>query len=174
MLLVFIARFIGGSSGRWKCLAQWNLVKFDSGVRLDRVCNHSNIDGWWVRFEWNLQDTSGEFVSLEWLFVEKGVEHGGEILGDVRPHVLQPCDVGVFGPLLLFWKSEINTFTYAGIPITKFNLHKHYAHAWECAFKPETIQSAFWKTGIEALDCNTLDLIAFESTLNTTTNLPNH
>lgn len=89
-------------------------------------------------------------------------------------HVLQPCDVGVFGPLLLFWKSEINTFTYAGIPITKFNLHKHYAHAWECAFKPETIQSAFWKTGIEALDCNTLDLIAFESTLNTTTNLPNH
>ena len=84
-------------------------------------------------------------------------------------HVLQPCDVGVFGPLSSSWKSEVNKLTRAGIPVTKFNLLEHYAHARERAFKPETIQSAFRKTGIEPLDRDALDPIVFEPALNTTT-----
>jgi len=83
-------------------------------------------------------------------------------------HVLQSCDVGVFGPLSSSWKSKVNKLTHTGIPVTKFNLLKHYAHAWERAFKPKTISSAFRKTGIEPLNRDTLDPIVFEPALNTT------
>ena len=83
-------------------------------------------------------------------------------------HILQPCDVGVFGPLASAWKSEVNKLTLLGIPITKFNLLEHYAVARERAFKAETIQSTFRKTGIEPFDHDTLDPAVFEPLLNTT------
>ena len=42
-------------------------------------------------------------------------------------HVLQPCDVGVFGPLTSCWKSEVNTSSGQYITITKSNLIEHYS-----------------------------------------------
>ncbi|KAF8223421.1 hypothetical protein L208DRAFT_1316861 [Tricholoma matsutake] len=37
-------------------------------------------------------------------------------------HCLQPCDVGVFGPLNLCWKAQVNTILRQYIHITKSNL----------------------------------------------------
>ncbi|KAF8811876.1 hypothetical protein BYT27DRAFT_7088493, partial [Phlegmacium glaucopus] len=37
-------------------------------------------------------------------------------------HVLQPCDIGVFGPLASSWKAQVNRAAREYIPITKYNL----------------------------------------------------
>ncbi|KAH7921046.1 CENP-B protein, partial [Leucogyrophana mollusca] len=63
-------------------------------------------------------------------------------------HRLQPCDVGVFGPLASSWKSEVNHASAANIAITKFNLLDYYDAARSRAMTASTIQSVFRKTGI--------------------------
>ncbi|KAF9443063.1 CENP-B protein, partial [Macrolepiota fuliginosa MF-IS2] len=67
-------------------------------------------------------------------------------------HALQPCDVGVFGPLVTTWKAQVNQCTHSGIPITKTNFLRYYAPAHNKAFKSSTIVSAFCKTGIYPLN----------------------
>jgi hypothetical protein len=84
-------------------------------------------------------------------------------------HVLQPCDVGVFGPLASSWKAQVNQAARNYIPITKYNLLEQYSAARECAFKSETIHSAFKKTGIWPMNCDALDPHVFDPSLNTTT-----
>lgn len=44
-------------------------------------------------------------------------------------HRLQPCDVGVFGPLASSWKAEVNEASKHDIQITKYNLLEHYSQA---------------------------------------------
>ena len=64
-------------------------------------------------------------------------------------HRLQPLDVGVFGPLSRAYKrccNEVFRETHIEIPIQDFV--KEYMHARAEAFKPETIQTAFRKSGI--------------------------
>jgi DDE superfamily endonuclease len=63
-------------------------------------------------------------------------------------HYLQPCDVGVFGPLSRSWKAEVERSFNKGIPITRYNLIETYAKARLSSFKHTTIESAFRKTGI--------------------------
>ena len=41
-------------------------------------------------------------------------------------HVLQPCDVGVFGPLSKLWKAQVNKASRANILINKTNLLFYY------------------------------------------------
>lgn len=84
-------------------------------------------------------------------------------------HVLQPCDVGVFGPLASSWKSEVNVEGRKWNPITKINFLETYHKARITAFKPTTIRSAFRKSGIWPLDRDVLDPLVFEPSLNTTT-----
>jgi len=84
-------------------------------------------------------------------------------------HVLQPCDVGVFGPLASCWKSEVNKAARGHVPITKSNLISHYAKARVKAFQQSTIKAAFRQTGIWPTDRDVLDPIVFEPSLNTTT-----
>ncbi|PSS32144.1 hypothetical protein PHLCEN_2v2100 [Hermanssonia centrifuga] len=84
-------------------------------------------------------------------------------------HALQPCDVGVFGPLGNFWRTEVNSSGQKGVRITKFNLLNYYHAAREKAFKPSTIQSAFRKTGIWPMDPNSIDPALFAPSQNTTT-----
>ncbi|KAF8223009.1 hypothetical protein L208DRAFT_1064392, partial [Tricholoma matsutake] len=67
-------------------------------------------------------------------------------------HALQPCDVGVFGPLARAWKSQVTQASQENIPITKSNLLQYYHTARTTALKPATIQSTFRKTGIYPLD----------------------
>jgi hypothetical protein len=84
-------------------------------------------------------------------------------------HRLQPCDVGVFGPLSSSWKSLVNEMSADYIPIRKGNLLSYYSRAREKAFTERTIKSAFRKTGIWPFDRNTIEEDAFAPALNTTT-----
>ncbi|KIL55149.1 hypothetical protein M378DRAFT_18199 [Amanita muscaria Koide BX008] len=84
-------------------------------------------------------------------------------------HALQPCDVGVFGPLARAWKSQVTQASQDNIAITKDNLLVYYHKARSIALKPTTIQSAFKKTGIHPLDRNVIPISAFEPAKNTTT-----
>ncbi len=84
-------------------------------------------------------------------------------------HALQPCDVGVFGPVASAWKSEVNKVSRLYIPITKSNLLIYYAAARTRAFKPTTVRSAFAKTGIWPLNPNAIPASAFAPALNTMT-----
>lgn len=58
-------------------------------------------------------------------------------------HALQPCDVGIFGPLALAWKSQVTEASQNNISITKANLLLYYHKAWSIALKLTTIQSVF-------------------------------
>ncbi|KAF7971789.1 hypothetical protein HWV62_19919 [Athelia sp. TMB] len=84
-------------------------------------------------------------------------------------HCLQPCDVGVFGPLNSTWKSEVNSASSDWTAIRKHNLLSFYSRAREKAFTPGTIKSAFRKTGIWPFNRNAIPLSAYSPALNTTT-----
>jgi len=84
-------------------------------------------------------------------------------------HALQPCDVGVFGPLAKEWKIIVTALNHQMVPVTKGNLLEHYHKARVKAFKPSTLISAFRKTGIWPLDPNALPPSAYAPALNTTT-----
>ena len=83
-------------------------------------------------------------------------------------HRLQPCDVGVFGPLALNWKSQVNMATRQGITITKQNFLEQYHHARARALTPTTITASFSKCGIWPLNPSAIEDSAFEPALNTT------
>jgi hypothetical protein len=63
-------------------------------------------------------------------------------------HRLQPCDVGVFGPLSYAWKTEVQRCFSEGITVDKYNLIQIYSLACLKSFKRSTIQAAFKTTGI--------------------------
>ena len=84
-------------------------------------------------------------------------------------HHLQPCDIGVFRPLNSTWKAEVNKASAEWIPIQKTNLLVYYSRACKKAFTEETIQSAFYKTGIFPFNHNAIEADAFVPALNTTT-----
>ena len=82
--------------------------------------------------------------------------------------MLQPCDIGVFGPLAHAWKSQVTRASQDNIAITKDSLLVHYHDARSLALKPSTNQSAFKKRGIYPLDRNIIPISAFEPAKNTT------
>ena len=84
-------------------------------------------------------------------------------------HALQPCDVGVFGPLAQAWKRNITVASQNLTAITKENLLTFYDEARKVAFKATTIISSFRKTGIWPLDRDVIPSGAFEPAKNTTT-----
>jgi len=45
-------------------------------------------------------------------------------------HALQPCDVGIFGPLACAWKSQVTQASQNNILIMKANLLLYYHEAW--------------------------------------------
>lgn len=63
-------------------------------------------------------------------------------------HKLQPLDVGVFGPLQRAYTTVVDDLTAKGETVTKYNVIETYMKARTDAFKPETILSAFEKTGL--------------------------
>src|SRR6516164_9277073 len=84
-------------------------------------------------------------------------------------HALQPCDVGVFGPLSHSWKSQVTQASQNNIAITKHNLLLYYHKARMVALKDTTIKSAFRKMGIYPFNRDVIPLSAFEPAKNTTT-----
>lgn len=77
-------------------------------------------------------------------------------------HALQPCDVGVFGPLSTLYKKEVANQAKKHARITKFNAIYIYGLARKKAFTEKTICSAFRKCGIWPLNRNVLPEYAFE------------
>ncbi|KAF9225073.1 DDE-domain-containing protein, partial [Gyrodon lividus] len=67
-------------------------------------------------------------------------------------HVLQPLDVGIFGPLASAWKKQVNEASWQFIAIKMNNLLAYYKLTRNKAMLPTTIQSAFAKTGIHPLN----------------------
>ena len=84
-------------------------------------------------------------------------------------HRLQPCDVGIFGPLAASWKKEVIGCSSEYIQIRKHNLVKYYSRARSTAFVGDTIRSAFRKTGIWPYNPEVIEEAAFAPSLNTTT-----
>jgi hypothetical protein len=84
-------------------------------------------------------------------------------------HRLQPCDVGVFGPLASSWKAIVNETSADYVPIRKNNLISHYSRARQKAFSEKTIKSAFRKTGIWPFNQSIIEKDAYAPALNTTT-----
>ncbi|KAF5327341.1 hypothetical protein D9619_003974 [Psilocybe cf. subviscida] len=84
-------------------------------------------------------------------------------------HKLQPCDVGVFGPLAAAWKKEVMEAGHQNVAITKHNMLFYYDNARKSAFKSLTIKSAFLKTGIHPLNHGIIPASAYAPSLNTTT-----
>ncbi|THH03719.1 hypothetical protein EW146_g10358, partial [Bondarzewia mesenterica] len=84
-------------------------------------------------------------------------------------HRLQPCDVGVFGPLASAWKKEVTLTSQHYVRITKENLLLHYHSARQKAFTNTIISGAFLKTGIWPRDRSVIEESAFAPALNMTT-----
>jgi hypothetical protein len=83
-------------------------------------------------------------------------------------HKLQPCDVGIFGPLAAAWKKEVTLAGCKNITISKHNMLFYYDKARTSAFKSSTIRSAFLKTGIHPLNCNIIPAAVYALSINTT------
>ena len=121
--------------------------------------------------EFRLLILDGHNSHCTYPFIKFSAEHRILIicLPSHTTHALQPCDVGVFGPLTHAWKSQVTQASQDNVPITKYNLLRYYHNAQSIALKPSTIQSTFRKTGIYPLNCNAIPESAFEPAKNTTT-----
>ncbi|CAG2196037.1 unnamed protein product [Mytilus edulis] len=68
-------------------------------------------------------------------------------------HILQPLDVGCYGPLQRIYDNECHkTIRKNSSVITKYNICELACKAYQKALCPENLQSAFRKTGIYPLD----------------------
>ncbi|CAG2209355.1 unnamed protein product [Mytilus edulis] len=68
-------------------------------------------------------------------------------------HILQPLDVGCYGPLQRIYDNECHkTIRQNSSVITKYNICELACKAYQKALSPENLQSAFRKTGIYPLD----------------------
>lgn len=121
--------------------------------------------------EWRMLILDGHNSHCSYAFVDFCEKHQIVLLclPSHTTHRLQPCDVGVFGPLASCWKSEVNDASRKNIAITKYNLLEIYSRARDRAFTQTTIQSAFRKTGIHPFDPSMIEETAFSPALNTTT-----
>jgi hypothetical protein len=121
--------------------------------------------------EYRLLILDGHNSHCTYPFIKFAAEHRIIIicLPSHTTHALQPCDVGVFGPLAHAWKSQVTQASQNNIAITKDNLLLYYHKARTIALKSTTIKSAFRKTGIYPFDRNAIPLSAFEPAKNTTT-----
>lgn len=68
-------------------------------------------------------------------------------------HILQPMDVGIYGPFQKIYNFQCHKFMRsASATITRYNVCELACHAYCKAFSSENLQSAFRKTGIYPYD----------------------
>jgi hypothetical protein len=100
-----------------------------------------------------IMDGHSSHLSSEFL----GFCHDHNILPLCLPphttHLLQPLDVGCFGPLAHYYRMEVDEATQYGLHgVSKYDFLQFYSVAREKAFRVETIRSAFRKAGIVPTD----------------------
>jgi hypothetical protein len=83
--------------------------------------------------------------------VEVAIENNVKIgqMGSHQTHRLQPCDVGAFGPSKNNWRARCDEVLHAtGESISTSDIVKEWMHVRVLSFKVETIQKAWYKSGI--------------------------
>jgi hypothetical protein len=120
--------------------------------------------------EWRMLILDGHNSHCSYAFVDFCEKHQIVLLclPSHTTHCLQPCNIGVFGPLASCWKAEVNKASRKNIAIMKYNLPEIYSQARDRAFTQTTIQSAFRKTGIYPFDPSMIEETAFSPALNMT------
>jgi DDE superfamily endonuclease len=64
-------------------------------------------------------------------------------------HMLQPLDVGCFGPLAHYYRTEVEDACVSGLDsVSKFDFIRFYAAAQQRAFTPRNVCSSFSQSGI--------------------------
>ncbi|KAF5344348.1 hypothetical protein D9758_013264 [Tetrapyrgos nigripes] len=84
-------------------------------------------------------------------------------------HALQPCNVGVFGPVAKKWKSLVTKLAHRAVDIDKYNVLFYYAAARGSSITPPNVISAFAACGIHPLNRNVITPDMMEPSKNTTT-----
>jgi hypothetical protein len=119
---------------------------------------------------WRLLILDGHNSHLTYPFCIFAKEH--KILVVCLPphttHVLQPCDVGVFGPLASAWRKQVTLASHEFVKITPYNFIEFYSTARTTSVTPHTIVRAFWKTGISPFNPSIIPEQAFAPSRNTT------
>ena len=82
-------------------------------------------------------------------------------------HVLQQCDVSVFGPLASHWRCRVVQEQQHGMVITKDNFLHFYGEVRVFVFKELTMQASFKRTSIFLLNPEAIPEDAFAPALNT-------
>jgi hypothetical protein len=123
---------------------------------------HPASSEWNPEMEWCLLLLDGHNSHCSYEFVDFCEKHQIVLLclPSHTTHRLQPCDIGVFGPLASCWKAEVNEASQQHLAIMKYNFLEIYTQT--------TIQSAFRKTGIHPFDPSMIEETAFSPALNTT------
>ncbi|KAF7343027.1 DDE-domain-containing protein [Mycena venus] len=117
--------------------------------------------------DYRLVILDGHNSHCSWPFINFAQKHRIIILclPSHTTHALQPCDVGVFGPLAKKWKALVSQ----GVTVDKYNLLFHYSTARNEAFKPSTIVAEFRRCGICLLDEDAIPEELFKPSENYTT-----
>jgi DDE superfamily endonuclease len=104
--------------------------------------------------EWRLLIVDGHSSHLNMEFISYAEQH--RILLAILPphstHRLQPLDIGLFSPLAHYYTQEIDKLLYESqglTHITKRHFWRLFSVAWEKAFTPQNIDSAFRATGLK-------------------------
>ncbi|XP_053408066.1 LOW QUALITY PROTEIN: uncharacterized protein LOC128559734 [Mercenaria mercenaria] len=97
-----------------------------------------------------LIDSVGSHVNIECFSEAK--EHGIEIYRLVKnaTHIMQPLDVGVYGPLKSAWYKHLRVHNgeHPDDPVSKKTFARHLHAAFMDFYKPLTVQHAFTSAGI--------------------------
>jgi hypothetical protein len=73
-------------------------------------------------------------------------------------HILQPCDVGIFGPLKAAWKTAVRKHKIKNnVQITRSNFAKLFAEAFESSVTKGIICNAFKACGLFPFDPNSVN-----------------
>lgn len=77
-------------------------------------------------------------------------------------HILQPMDLGCFGPFETIYQQEVHKFIRSGRNITRYDVCNLACKAYEKALSPSNVRSAFKKSSIFPNNPNAVEI---ESTL---------
>ena len=117
----------------------------------------------------------GHGSHITWQFCQFALEKNIQIicLPAHSTHLLQPLDVGIFGPLQHYYGKAADTHmrdTWTGVK--KGTFWTFYSEARALTFLPKTIQSAFRATGIVPFNPNKVLVKVTKVTKTTTANCP--
>ena len=121
----------------------WSQQTSSSGLR-KCSCQQSNISRTVNHRELLIFDGHHSHISLELIELARA--------NNIQPSspLLQPLDVGVFGPVKAMWKKLLkeHQIMTCAVTVTKEDSPGLIAQLWKQSFKPSHLNSGFRKTGL--------------------------